>query len=187
MNPAGTGKPGVGHLGQARALAAERVLHRPVAVGLAVAEEVDELLGRLCRRRLRDLRALRGLCLLRALRFLRHYAPTSPFRNNFRNIRQLKDQSLEPPQQPKPRIAQLRVVGHHHHIVEELRDRGPGLRGFRKRLRDSRCPIRTADSITGVQRDRLPRASAISAGSVSLPPRSGARRRRGSSRCCARA
>ena len=37
------GQSGVGHLGQACAFAAENVLHAAVAVGLAVAEEVDIL------------------------------------------------------------------------------------------------------------------------------------------------
>ena len=36
-------QPGVGHLGEARALAAEQVLHRAIAVGLAAAEEIDVL------------------------------------------------------------------------------------------------------------------------------------------------
>src|SRR5206468_3873840 len=38
------GHTGVRHLGEARALAAERVLHVPVALRLALSEEVDELL-----------------------------------------------------------------------------------------------------------------------------------------------
>ena len=53
----GDGEPGrhrqagVGHLGEARALAAEHVLHRPIAVRLAGAEEEDVLLrARLLRR-----------------------------------------------------------------------------------------------------------------------------------------
>ena len=39
------GQAGVGHLGEAGALAAEQVLHVAVAVSLAVAEEVDVLLA----------------------------------------------------------------------------------------------------------------------------------------------
>ena len=37
------GQPGVGHLGQARAFAAQLVLHLAVAVGLATAEEINVL------------------------------------------------------------------------------------------------------------------------------------------------
>ena len=58
----GDRQAGVGHLGEVGALAAERVLHRPVAVGLARAEEVDvfpRLRARL-RRTLRS-RLRRGL------------------------------------------------------------------------------------------------------------------------------
>ena len=45
VNPGGTGRPRVGHLGEARAFAAEQVLHRAIAVGLAVAEEIHVFLA----------------------------------------------------------------------------------------------------------------------------------------------
>ena len=45
VKPGGTGKPGVGHLGEAGAFAAEFILHLAVAFGLAAAEEVNVLHG----------------------------------------------------------------------------------------------------------------------------------------------
>ena len=43
VNPGGTGQSGVGHLGEARAFAAEHIFHLAVAVGLATAEGIDVL------------------------------------------------------------------------------------------------------------------------------------------------
>jgi len=45
VKPGWDRKAGIGHLGQARALASEDIFHALVALGFSVAEEIDILLG----------------------------------------------------------------------------------------------------------------------------------------------
>ena len=90
----GDGEPGrhrqagVGHLGEAGALAAERVLHRAVAVGLAVAEEVDELLRAARRLSSRLSSSPSTFFTASSVRFLAMSCSTDSCRNNFGNIGQ---------------------------------------------------------------------------------------------------
>ena len=173
---------GVGHLGQAGAFAAQHVLHRAVAVGLAVAEEVHVLL--------RALRATRSWCASSAFATLRSLPSAfftitlydSILRNDFRNITQLQDEALEPLQQPQPRVAQLRIVGHHQHVVEELRDRRTGRGGLGKRLPIAVARLRPRASMTGRARSMSRAAPTRPAPSSVRMPRSGASPGRDSSR-----
>jgi hypothetical protein len=176
---------GVGHLGQARALAAERVLHRAVAVGLAVTEEVHVLLRRgvFAPTSLRGYHASsrsfaagffappleRGSSRVSttsppSTRASRSSTPSLRFPRIRSRVRQ-NESTLEPPHQAQPRLAQRRVLCHHQHIVEKRRDRGP------KRAASAKACLKelpfgsTASSMTG-RRVRAPASSATSAGST---------------------
>ena len=153
---------GVGHLGEAGALAAEQVLHGAVAVGLAVAEEVhvlaslaaglatsgaslaaffaiDVCVRHSCRN---DVSASECHAdLVTGVELPCSSAAISEMSPNATQRREVR-------QQRQPRLAQRRIVRHHQHVVEEL-DRRLGRRvGQPRRNRlGSRLPDRRVATI----------------------------------------
>ena len=163
------GQADAAHLGEVGALAAEQRLHRAVAVGL-LAEQVDELAGLrrldfaaaalrrpwpsspLLRCRLRLALAFRATC-------LRHLNSSRLLLAHLRNVRNLEDDVAQPCHQLQARGAQLRVLGHHQHVVEERRHRRTQRADRRERRAGSRGAP-TASRIAGVRAATSAAASA---------------------------